>query len=265
MSSASAIQTLEERGSFSGLRNLLRKENDQWWRTRKWWAQSLVWFVVINGLVVLIMWIIPAVDPAGSTVSTDILQPFMSIFSAFTTFGAMILMQSSIVEEKRSGTAAWIMTNPVSRTSFILSKLIANVIGIFTIVIGLQSLLAYLLISAKGGLPHGALPFFTAIGLNALHVLFFITLALMLGSFFNSRGPVIGLSIGILIGQDLIGQLVAPKAPWFPAFLPMRLADYAVPVAMRQTVDPWPAILTTSILSLLFVLVAIWRFRREEF
>jgi hypothetical protein len=40
-------------------------------------------------------------------------------------------------------------------------------------------------------------------GLNALHVLFYITLALILGSIFNSRGPVIGISIGILIGQDL--------------------------------------------------------------
>ncbi len=101
-------------------------------------------------------------------------------------------------------------------------------------------------------------------GLNALHVLFYITLALMLGSIFNSRGPVIGISIGILIGQDLTAQLLASKALWFPPLLPQRLTDMALSVSMGRGIDSTQAILSTSVLSVLFVVVAIWKFKRAS-
>ncbi len=259
MSSTRALKLVDESGWRSGFRNLLRKENDLWWGTRKWWIQSLVWSVIP------ILLILPGSDPENATKPAEYLGPYLRIFSDLSTFGVAILMMSAIVDEKRSGTAAWIMSNPASRSSFILSKLIANVIGIFVIVIGMPGLLAFVLFSAKGGIEHGAMAFFTGMGLNALHAFFYITLALLLGSFFNGRGPVIGISIGFLIGQDLFGQLLAPKVQWLPVWLPRQLRDIAVSVSMGRGIDSTQAILSTSVLSLLFVVVAIWKFKREEF
>jgi ABC-type Na+ efflux pump permease subunit len=37
-------------------------------------------------------------------------------------FGVIILTQSDIVEEKLSGTAEWVLSSPLSRSAFILSK-----------------------------------------------------------------------------------------------------------------------------------------------
>ncbi len=33
----------ETRGWRLGLRNLLSRENKKWWRTSRWWVQTLVW------------------------------------------------------------------------------------------------------------------------------------------------------------------------------------------------------------------------------
>jgi hypothetical protein len=104
-----------------------------------------------------------------------------------------------------------------------------------------------------------------ALGLEALHMMFYITLALMLGTLFYSRGPVIGFSIAIFIGQDLLGQILAVKLPWFPTLMPMRLVDMALPVAQGGALSSYTPVITTVLMSMLFILLAIWRFRREEF
>jgi hypothetical protein len=101
--------------------------------------------------------------------------------------------------------------------------------------------------------------------LQSLHFLFYITLTLMLGAFFKSRGPVIGISIAFLVLQDLGGQLLALKFPWVPEVLPMRLVDMAGPVALGRMTPAIEPILTTVLFSVLFVVIAIWRFHREEF
>ena len=43
--------------------NLLQKENDKWWRTRRWWIQSLRWLVIVNGSLAVGLWIVPGVEP----------------------------------------------------------------------------------------------------------------------------------------------------------------------------------------------------------
>lgn len=265
MSSSSSLQMVKESPWRSGFLNMLRKENGLWWGTRKWWVQSLIWFLILNGIVILLLWIVPAVDKEDAPKASEVLGVFFGFFGAFSTFGVMILMQSAIVGEKTSGTAAWIMSNPISRNAFILAKLVANGVAILATIVVLQGLIAYVQFSVHGDIVLRPIAFMSALGLQGLHMLFYLTLALMLGTFFNSRGPVIGISIAILIGQDLIGQFIAMKLPWFPALMPMRLIDMTLPVAQGGTLSSYTPVITTSLMSVLFVLLALWRFRREEF
>lgn len=264
MSEASTLQMVEERGWRCGLRNMLRKENGLWWGTRKWWIQCLVWTVILNFIPVMILYISPAIDPESASDAEGYLKPYLRIFGGWTTFGVIVLMMDTIVEEKRRGTAAWIMSNPVSRASFILSKLIANVFSILVIVIGLQGLLVFLLFYAKGEIEHGVIAYISGMGLITLHMLFYITLCIMLGCFFSSRGPVIGISIALMIGQDFLDQVLAPYIPWLHEWLPKQLGWMAGSVGVGQGVEFPGAILSASILSVLFVVIAIWKFRREE-
>jgi ABC-2 type transport system permease protein len=249
----------------SGFLNMLRKESGLWWGTRKWWVQSLIWFLILNGFVILLLWIVPAVDKEDAPRAAEVLDVYFQFLAAFGVLGVMILMQSVIVGEKNSGTAAWIMSNPISRGAFILAKLIANGIAILTIIVALQGLIAYLQFSLHGDIVLRPLDFIAALGLHGLHMVFYLTLALVLGAFFNSRGPVIGISIAILVGQDLVSQIIAVKLPWFPTLMPMRLVDIALPVAQGGALSSYTPVITTTLMSVLFVLLALWRFKREEF
>lgn len=264
MSSNNTLLMVRERGWYSGLLNLLRKENGTWWRTKKWWVQALVWLLIGNGIVAFILWGIPLFDRTANPRGVDGLGAFINILGAGTSIGVLILVQSIIVREKQMGTAAWILSNPVSRVAFILSKLIAHAAGILAIAVVLQALVAYLQFSLRDGALWPPLPLAAAMGLLALNLLFYLALSLMLGTFFNSRGPVLGIAFGVLFVQQILGQL-GEVIPVIPAYMPMKLLEMCLPVAMGQPLPAVGPLLSTAVASVLFVVLAMWRFARQEF
>jgi ABC-2 type transport system permease protein len=268
MSHSESFKLVNESGRFRGFANLLRKENGLWWGTRKWWTQTLIWLLISNGLIALILWIIPALDSTSSIPpASETINVFLMTHGAFATIGVMILVQSAIVEEKRSGTAEWILSNPASRSAFILSKLLGNALGIMIILVVVQSGIAYLQISLRNGFFPPLVPYLEAIGLLSLTLLFYLTLSLMLGTVFKTRGPVIGISIGLLVIQSILRQIAMTWVPWLPLVMPDTLMQMASPIVQGQPLPAeWPIpIISTALMSVLFVLIAMWRFNREEF
>jgi ABC-type transport system involved in multi-copper enzyme maturation permease subunit len=269
MTANSQLQTVEEQGWLSGLENLLRKENNQWWRTRKWWIQALTWLVLSNGLLAVILWLIPALESSSSfkPTSQDLVAVFMNIHSLFATLGVMILAQGLVVREKQSGTASWVMSNPVSPGAFILAKLIANGLAIFAIVIGLQFAVGYLQIALKSQEVFNPVPLLAGIALLVIYLLFYLALSLLLGTIFNNTGPVIGISIGLWIGLQLVQGLLGGYLPWLRHVLPDSVLSLATAAAQGQTLsgDWYLPVIFTLILSLGCIAGATWRFGREEY
>jgi ABC-2 type transport system permease protein len=264
MSSTSVLQTYSTPAWRSGFSNMLRKELAAWLSTRRWWIQILAWFAILNGMVVLLLWIVPVVDPGMAPPAKDTFGIFMNLLG-ITVLGSMVLMQGAIVGEKSSGTAAWIMSNPVSRSAFVLSKLVANSAAILILIVLLQGSIAYAQFTLHGEFMPQPGSFVAALGLHGLYLIFYITLALMLGTFFHSRGPVIGISIAILVVPDLMAELLVVRFPWLPGVLPSRLTELSISMANEAPLTSFDPILTSAALSILFVFVAVWRFRREEF
>jgi ABC-2 type transport system permease protein len=265
MAHDSALLMVRERGWFSGLRNMLRKENGTWWRTKKWWVQILVWLLLTNGIPAFILWVIPLIDTGSPLPSgADGLGVFLQILGVASTIGVLILAQGIVVREKQMGTAAWILSNPVSRVAFILSKLIAHAFGILAIVFVLQGLVAYGQFSLRDGSLWPPLPLAAAMGLQALHAIFWLALSLMLGTFFNSRGPVLGIAFGVFFVQQILGQLEG-LVPVVPAYMPMKLVELCMPVALSQPLPSVLPIISVVVSTVLFVLIAMWRFGRQEF
>jgi ABC-2 type transport system permease protein len=269
MASANNLQLLDERGWRQGFANLFHKENWEWWHTRRWWAQSLLWLFIVNGLLAYALWVAPVADPTEVVMdAAEKLGGFTQLMGWFPMYAVIVITQGAIISEKQSGTAAWILSAPVSRSGFILSKFIANAIGFLGTIIILQGLVAYVQISLSEGrlLPLGL--FLPNLALLSLYLLFYLALTLMLGTFFNTRGPVVGIGIGVAIGSMFnIGQAFADSMPWLVLILPEALPTLVSAFVQGESITAiWLVpIIVISLYIVLFVALAIWRFQREEF
>ncbi len=113
MASVSVLQAVEESGWRRGFANLLRKENGEWWHTRRWWLQSLIWLPIVNGILAVGLWVVPVIDPAEAGDTLENLGIFIQVMTQFPIFGVIVITQGAVIGEKQSGTAAWIMSAPV--------------------------------------------------------------------------------------------------------------------------------------------------------
>jgi ABC-2 type transport system permease protein len=180
--------------------------------------------------------------------------------------GVTIIGQGLILDEKRSGTLEWVLSKPASRTAVIISKLIANAIGIVVVLVALQGVIAFIQLTLKGS-PPGVLSFIGGMSLVALNALFYLALTVMLGVLFDNRGAVIGIAMLLIFGY----QIIVGIAPWLMEVTPYGLVaqGQTMPLAV-QLAEGQPLTLVTPILATIawiaaFIAIAIWRFRKEEF
>src|SRR4030042_5410390 len=130
---------------FSGFGNIFSKENHQWGGTRKWLIQVAVWLVLINGMVLFISVILPHLSKTNQALQTVSASEAAEIKATFANqglayffimsgmvagAGVAIFAQDALIGEKRTGTAAWVLSKPVSRTAFLLAKLADAWVGL---------------------------------------------------------------------------------------------------------------------------------------
>jgi ABC-2 type transport system permease protein len=261
---ATDLQTVSET-KLSGFRNMLKIENSRWWKLRNILTQSLVWLISVNLIIALPLTVAHLRGEGGAIPFSEALNIFTGILSVALALGSVILLQGTLVGEKESGTAAWVLSNPVTRTSFILAKLVANTIGIMFVGIILQAPVGYLILSYSNGAAIPIQPFITAMGLLTLYTLFYITFTLMLGSFFDTRRSILGIAIMFVALQDLLGDLIGGVIKGFSFILPNRLYEGA---ALVITESPLPSIIpivSTVLFIVIFTGIAIWQFNKTEF
>jgi len=262
MAGNSAFELVSERGWRRGLGNLLENEFGGWWKTRLWWIQTLIWVGVIGFMLSAVVF--------GAKESIDNIVMIYCIFaSLFPAVAVVIVMQDAVVGEKQSGTAAWVLSKPAARPAFILSKLAANSVGVLVTMVLLPGIVAYGLMWFGTGSQLAPLAFLEGLAVIWLFQLFFLAFTLMLGTFFNNRGPVIGIPLALLFFQQyLIGLVPATSylLPWTLVVPLNNQTDAMVPqLLLGQPVSSYLQLFFISAEILIFVLVALWRFQREEF
>lgn len=262
------LQSVNVQNRLMGFASMFRKENREWWRTRTWLVHAIIWLLLINGAVfgTLITPVPPEAEDMPPQSGTMI---FVILSGLMTGLGIILVMQGSILDEKKSGTAAWVLSKPLSRPAFILAKLAANSLAALLIMVALQGAVAFVLMRAFDPSPPALGPFLAGLGLLALHLLFYLTLTLMLGTLFKDRGAVIGIAIGLLFGAQFVAGLLPVLVhimPWTIVMPinanPQALAYQVMSGQPLPTVTP---IFGTAVLIVVFVGVALWRFEREEF
>lgn len=269
------LQRVREWGWLRGFSNLFRKEHQAWWGTRRWWINGLAWTLILGGLVANMLFIPTLtnlaspeeVNAAGGAQSYAI-QMGLSVFFEFgvqvVAIGAIILTQDALIDGRISGVTEWVLSKPVARRAYLIAKLIANLLYMSLFLVLLPAMVVYGLFYLHSTELYPLFPFLTGVGLMLLHLFFYMTLTLMLGAFFNTRAPVLAISMGILLGGGILGSLVKPLL----SITPWMLAQIASGAA-SQTPLPgsliWPPVVATAVWCVLFVLITLFKFERTEF
>ncbi len=257
------LQATRVAGWATGFGNMLDKELGSWWRTRRWLVHLILWQVVVSGFILLI-----SLEQRSQSSPESALNEVMNVFfqagGFFSLLGAVLVSQGSIVGERRSGTAAWVLTKPTTRKTFVLSKLVA-ITGTFLLLAVVLPAIAVLgICQVIWGQTPALIHFAEGIGILSLHHAFYIAITLMLGTLFKARGPVAGAALGLWLSGQILPNF-APK--WLSLVMPWPLAQSAASIALWKPVPfpLWIPVVSTASLGLIAVLVALWRFEREEF
>jgi ABC-type transport system involved in multi-copper enzyme maturation permease subunit len=186
----------------------------------------------------------------------------------FQATGVVVIMQGILVGEKKEGTAAWVLSKPAARPAFILSKVVANSLGVLVTMVGVSAVVFHILCFVAKRAPPNPIDLVVATGLILLHHLFYITLMLMLGALSGGRGPVLGIPAGLVLLQfNLIRWLPALRYV-LPLNLLMEINGHGAAVvallAGRSIHSYIPIMVVVAVECFLFLLVALWRFNREE-
>jgi ABC-type transport system involved in multi-copper enzyme maturation permease subunit len=260
--SEAPLQKIEGSGTFCGLGNKLREENGRWWDTRKWLVQCVIWLALIDGISSIAL---VQLRQSASFSTGEIVGVFAGLMGWMVAFGIIIMTQSDVVEEKQSGTAEWVLSSPLSRESFILSKLAVNFVWLMAILVVLQGVGFNLILGVlgAGSVSWGSLA--QGLALQGLHLTFWLSLTLVLGTFFKSRNPVIGVPLIFLFLQQVIPMISGSSGSWLSLVLPDRLPEYSANLILGKAVPSLVPIFTVGVATAIFVLLGFLRFRREEF
>ena len=268
---ADAISLVPRRahGWRMGFANMLAKENAAWWRTRRWWIQSLVAIFFVVGSTVANHQL------GGASIERIASFNTLLVFAGVLPIFAIILGQDAILGEMHSGTAAWVLSKPLRRPAFLLAKLVANGLGLLVTAVLIPGVIAYGYGDLAAGVKLPVAGFAGAMGLAYLSLLFYLTLAMMLATLFSGRGPVFGIAMGVAWGW-LLG-----RSAWLEALLPWKLlTGYMTEVTSTQPLSGLPLggylilgeqlptlvpIIATALWCVLFTGIAFWRIRQVEF
>ena len=163
------------------------------------------------------------------------------------------------------------LSKPVTRTAFVVSRLVVNSIAILLTSVIVPGVIFYItlgLFSDMGWL--SPLGYTAGLLMLSLHTFFWIALVLMMGSLFESSGVVIAVPMVLFfifwMGTGIIPALIY-ISPLLLAFSPAPEQMNALSVSFMTStpVFSWLPLISTVVFSVIFITVAIWRFNRQEF
>ena len=247
---------------------VFRKEMLEQWRTYKVLIVAAVLFLfgltspLLAKFTPEMLKVVPGI-PAGlsdfipTPSMADAMAQYVKNMSQFGILLALLMSMGAVAQEKERGTAALILTRPVSRGTFLLAKFAA-----LSVTFAASLLLAalgcwyytYLLFEA---LPWGA--FLAQNGLMLVVFMVYIALTLLCSTLVRSQSGAGGLAFGGLILLAGLGAF-----PQLVDYLPGKLFEWGVGLALGLDKTAWPALGISLGIIAACLLGAVLIFRRQE-
>jgi ABC-2 type transport system permease protein len=247
---------------------VFRKEMQEQWRTYRFLIVAAVFaaFGLASPLFAKftpeMLKAIPGVPPEllaaipAPTVADAIAQ-YLKNMSQFGILLALLMTMGVVVQEKERGTAAFFLTRPVSRETFLLAKFAALTVT-FMISLALAAIGCwYYTLVLFAPLAWG--PFLALNGLMLVVFLVYMALALLASTLARTNGVAVGLAFVALILLGGIGAL-----PTIGEYFPGRLFSWGATMMMGGNATAWPAFAISLGIIAFALLVACVVFRHQE-
>ncbi len=250
------------KGSLSGFRNLVGKENSEWTRGLSLVAHAAIWVFIVALISVAVAFVQGGTGDSPRDLNDAGALMFFVLGSVASVIAVVAKTQGAIIGEKQLGTAAWVLSKPASRRAFVLAKLVVHFRWLLTVTLLLPAIIFYVLITAVSTVPPPPLAFLGGFAILALGLLFYLSLSLLLGTVFESRGALAGCVFGFMVA----GFMIANYAPWLTAAFPWLFFQFGYNL-VKQVEIPLHALISipvTALWTVLFVFLALRRFRRAE-
>ena len=247
-----------------GFRNLLGRENGEWAAGPSLLAHAVIWILIVAVISAVIAFVRGEMEPGYTP--KDINRAGALMFYVLGSVASVIAVvaktQGAIIGEKQLGTAAWVLSKPASRRAFFLAKLVVHFRWLLMVTLLVPALVFYGLVTAVSTLPPPPLPFVGGLAILALGLLFYLALSLLLGTVFESRGPLAGTVFGFMVA----GFMIANYAPWLTAAFPWLFFQSGFNLVAQEQLPAYNliSIPATALWTGLFVLLALRRFERAE-
>jgi len=246
---------------------VLRKELVEQWRTRRLVVVAVV-FLFFGFLSPLGAKLLPDLleglgDSGGVMIeippptAQDALLQYVKNMSQFGVLLAVLLAMGAVAREKERGTAAMVLSKPVSRADFLLGKFVA-----LTLVFGLCLALAglacyyYTVVLFEG---TGEARFVEMNLLLGLFIEFYLAVTLLGSTVARSQVVAGGLGLGAVFVVAILGVL-----PRFGDYMPTALLDWARAL-MAGTGEPaWGAVVVSLGVIVVCLGAALVVFERQE-
>ena len=247
-----------------GFRNLLGKENGEWAAGPSLLAHAVIWILIVAVVSAVIAFVRGEMEPGYTPkdINDAGALMFFVLGSVASVIAVVAKTQGAIIGEKQLGTAAWGLSKPASRRAFLLAKLAVHFRWLLMVTLLVPAVVFYGLVTAVSTLPPPPLLFVGGLAILALGLLFYLALSLLLGTVFESRGPLAGTVFGFMVA----GFMIANYAPWLTAGFPWLFFQSGFNLVAQERIPAHNliSIPATALWTGLFVLLALRRFERAE-
>jgi len=253
----------------TGYREMVVKELLEAWRTRRLIVVALL-FLALGIMAPVVTKLLPdiirAFGPTGFEVDigtpgiADVIDQLLKNTIQFGALAAILLAMGSVATERERGTAAFVLSKPVTRAAFLWAKLVALAV-VFAIAIGLATAAAWVYTFLLFHRPP-ILPWIELAAVVWLSAMVYASITFLGSVIMRSSLGAAGVGFLGLIVLSLL-SIVPNLGPWLPA----DLSSVAKSFALRESSPDLDPVLTISVsVGVITVcLVLAWvRFRRAE-
>lgn len=248
---------------LTGFVNQTRRESGRWWATRRWWISALVWTGLVNGVLALLLWVVPNLEGAGEAAAMgtgELALQFTGLVTILAGAGTVLVCQGVLIDDRRDGLVEWLLSKPLARPALIVAKFAGHAPALLATVVGLPWIGVYAQLSLAHGAAWPVGRWAGAVALIGLVVVLQLAVVLLVSTLTTSRAAVLALPLGAMVGADLFTTFAPRAADW----LPWGLGRVAGLVLAQGVLASTQLVVVTIAATLGCLVVGAWRFERSE-